>query len=117
MKKLLMIAVLATLASEADAETSVLRSLPNDTQKKIENIRDECRGADLKATSQDEGLSLFTLSGMQAVMIDELNFCDGGQCNHASTAPLATATGSKSTSAHETRGERHFLPLRPSPSF
>jgi hypothetical protein len=80
--KKLLIAILATLAAEAHAETSVLRSLPTDTQKKIESIRDECRAADLKTTSGDEGLSLFILSGRQAVMVDELNFCDGGQCNH-----------------------------------
>jgi hypothetical protein len=81
-KKLLMIAVLVTLAAEAHAETSVLRSLPTATQKQIENIRAECRGADLTTTSGDEGLSPFTLSGAQAVMVDGLNFCDGGQCNH-----------------------------------
>ena len=62
MKKLLMIAVLMTLAAEAHAETSVLRSLPTATQKQIENIRAECRGADLTTTSGDEGLSPFALS-------------------------------------------------------
>jgi hypothetical protein len=66
-RKLFMIAVLVTLAAEGHAETSVLRSLPTATQKKIENIRTECRGADLTTTSGDEGLSPFTLSGAQAV--------------------------------------------------
>jgi hypothetical protein len=74
--------VLAALAAEAHSETSVLGSLPTDAQKKIEKVRVECRGADLKTTSGDEGLSVFTLSGMQAVLVDELNFCDGLQCNH-----------------------------------
>jgi hypothetical protein len=82
-KQLLMtVAALATMMAGAHAETSILRTLPNDAQKKIENIRAECRGADLTTTSGDQGLSQFTLSGMQAVLIDELGFCDGGQCNH-----------------------------------
>jgi hypothetical protein len=81
-KVILLIAVLVTLTAEVHAETSILRSLPTAAQKKIENIRAECRGADLKSTSDDEGLSLFTLSGVQAAMVDELNFCDGGQCHH-----------------------------------
>ncbi len=82
MKKFLVMAVLAILVAAAHAETSVLRSLPSDVQKKIEGIRVECRGADLKVTTGDEGLILFTLSGMQGVVIDELNFCNGGECNH-----------------------------------
>jgi hypothetical protein len=71
--KKLLVMVLAALAAEAHSETSVLGSLPTDAQKKIEKVRVECRGADLKTTSGDEGLSVFTLSGMQAVLVDELN--------------------------------------------
>jgi hypothetical protein len=74
--------VLAAFAAEAHSEASVLGSLPTDAQKKIENIRAECREAGLKTPSGDEGLSVFTVSGMQAVLVDALNFCDGGQCNH-----------------------------------
>lgn len=82
LKELLTIAALATLLAEAHAETSFFRSLPAAIQKNIEDIRAECRKADLKTTSGDEGLSFFTLSGMQAVLVDELNFCNDGQCIH-----------------------------------
>jgi hypothetical protein len=36
----------------------------------------------LRTTSGDEGLIKFTVQGAQAVLVDELNFCDDGQCNH-----------------------------------
>jgi hypothetical protein len=36
----------------------------------------------LKTTSGDEGLATFTVSGAQAVVVDELKFCGGGQCTH-----------------------------------
>src|SRR5262249_20913186 len=65
--------------------SSVLRTLPTDVQKDIERIRGACReqlGPDTPVTSDDEGLRTFTMSGAQAVLIDELNFCADGQCIH-----------------------------------
>jgi hypothetical protein len=84
---LVAIGVIATLASYVSAETSssILRSLPTEVQKDIERTRAGCRESnDRQFTSGltgDDGLRIFTVSGTQAVMVDELNFC-GGECNH-----------------------------------
>jgi hypothetical protein len=75
-------AVLLGLAAPASAETSGLRTLPVKAQKGIEGIRAECRRVAEQATSGDEGLTTFTLSGAQAVLVDELELCAGGQCIH-----------------------------------
>jgi len=70
---------------------SLLRSLPSDVQKEIEGIRQSCRElgpatsdyTPPRVTEGDEGLITFTVSGAQAVLIDELNFCGGGgECIH-----------------------------------
>jgi hypothetical protein len=86
MKRTLFAAVaLAALMIAARGESSaVLRSLPTDVQKNIEDVRAACReiGADTSVTSGDEGLTTFTVSGAQAVLIDELNLCANGQCIH-----------------------------------
>jgi hypothetical protein len=77
---------------------SVLRSLPADVQKDIEKTRAACReyfdeqGIDASQTwfsdtaaevhrvsSGNEGLGVFTVSGAQAVMVNNLELC-GGQC-------------------------------------
>jgi tetratricopeptide (TPR) repeat protein len=70
---------------------SLLRSLPSDVQKEIKGIRQSCRElgpatsdyTPPRVTEGDEGLITFTVSGAQAVLIDELNFCGGGgECIH-----------------------------------
>ena len=84
---------LARLHRLAHAETPspVLRSLPAEVQKNIEQVRSSCReywtgrGFEITpygpgwASSGDEGLISFTLSGAQAVMVSNLNLC-AGQC-------------------------------------
>jgi hypothetical protein len=73
------------------AEAPVLRSLPSDVQKEITRVRQSCRElgpatsdyTPPKVTKDDEGLITFTVSGAQAVLVDELNFCGGaGECMH-----------------------------------
>jgi tetratricopeptide (TPR) repeat protein len=60
---------------------SLLRSLPSGVQKEIEGIRQSC--TESEGTKGDEGLITFTVSGAQAVLVDELNFCGGGTvCMH-----------------------------------
>jgi hypothetical protein len=74
-----------TIGARAETPSPVLRTLPTDVQKNIERIRTTCReelGRDAPVTSGDEGLRTFTISGAQAVLIDELNFCADGQCIH-----------------------------------
>ena len=90
--------VLTLAAAPARAETSVLQSLPAEVQKDIEDVRAACRenldarGADASqswisptahavasVSSGDDGLILFTVSGAQAVMVNDLELC-GGQC-------------------------------------
>jgi hypothetical protein len=82
MLRIISITLLILMSLPASAETSVLRSLPSAVQKKTGEIRNNCPG-DEKNTSGDEGLQTFTVSGAQAVLVDELNFC-GGQltCLH-----------------------------------
>jgi hypothetical protein len=65
--------------SYAIAEVPILRSLPSDVQKRIEGIRQSCR----ESPTGDKGLVTFTVSGTEAILIDELNFCgDGAACKH-----------------------------------
>jgi hypothetical protein len=84
MKRLLTtIATLATMSSGANAETSVLKSLPEKVQKSIEETRAACRGIGgdgISVTSDDDGLVTFTLDGKQAVLIDDVLLCGG--CYH-----------------------------------
>ena len=83
---LLMALVLpGAIGARAETPSSVLRTLPTDVQKDIERIRAACReqlGPGTPVISGDEGLRTFTISGAQAVLIDELNFCAEGQCIH-----------------------------------
>jgi hypothetical protein len=77
--------------SHAMAEAPILRSLPPDAQKEIERVRQSCRElgpatSDYSppgVTEGDEGLITFTVSGAQAVLVDELKFCGSGvECMH-----------------------------------
>jgi hypothetical protein len=79
------IALLIMMCLPAIAETPshVLRSLPAAVQKEIGEIRNACPSNE-KNTSGDGGLQTFTVSGAQAVLIDELNFCgEGRTCIHS----------------------------------
>ena len=76
MKTLATVAALA-LTSPAFAETSVLQTLPAGVQKVIKETRAGCPAE--KTTSGDEGLRAFTVSGADAVLVDELDLC-GGEC-------------------------------------
>jgi hypothetical protein len=67
-----------------EAASPVLQSLPAEVQKDIEDIRAYCRDhlvnaneSQTRVPSGDEGLEVFTVSGVQAVMIDERELCDG----------------------------------------
>ena len=70
-----------------EAASLVLQSLPAEAQKGIEDVRAACRDylnnvdpSQLRSVSSgDDGLGLFTVSGMQAVMVNHLELC-GGQC-------------------------------------
>jgi uncharacterized protein len=67
----------------ADAQSSIFGTLPAEVQKDIEAIRAACReGPNERNTSGDEGLRTFTVAGAPAVLVDELNFCAGGECIH-----------------------------------
>jgi len=91
--KVVIIAVgLAVLfTSHAFAEAPVLKSLPLNVQKEIEDVRGSCRDIGSGATGStvaegDEGLRTFTVSGAQAVLIDQLDVCgDGFGCIHGVT--------------------------------
>jgi len=71
----------------AQNTSSVLQSLPAEVQKNIEEIRAGCReylknvhdGTTGDYFSGDDGLVPFTLSGVPAVMVDNLKLC-GGNC-------------------------------------
>jgi len=67
-----------------EAASPVLQSLPAKVQKEIEDVRTYCRKhlvnaneSQTRVFSGDEGLEVFTVSGVQAVMIDERELCDG----------------------------------------
>ena len=65
----------------ATAENSVLRSLPTDVQKDIEETRSNCRGLNydgaLAVTSGDDGLIQFLLGDRKAVLVDPIVLCGG----------------------------------------
>src|SRR5262249_2716698 len=66
--------------------SSVLQSLPTSVQKRIKEIRERCLAIEREnppygTADDDDGLMTFTLSGAQAVLVDELSFC-GGECYH-----------------------------------
>ncbi len=60
----------------------ILDSLPVSLQKKIQEVRASCVE---KTVTGDDGLSLFTVSGARAVLVDQLQLCGDGICNHGST--------------------------------
>src|SRR5438552_2962490 len=98
----------AVSPSAAQDTSPVLNSLPTEAQKHIEEVRNACRewrkdrDLDLsepvspsdvkpwilqvvpKVSSGDVGLILFTVSGAQAVMVDDQALC-GGQCLKGAT--------------------------------
>jgi tetratricopeptide (TPR) repeat protein len=72
-----------TQPTGATTEAPILRSLPSDVQRQIEEVRQSCPPSDEYVTKGDEGLRTFTVSGAQAVLVDELNFCGWGlRCLH-----------------------------------
>jgi hypothetical protein len=82
MKKLLLAAgaLSIVVVTPAVAENLVLRSLPTDVQKDIEETRARCQQASDNVPQDDLGLVTFTVSGKQAVLVDPKLFCDG--CYH-----------------------------------
>jgi hypothetical protein len=81
----ILLATIAILAIAASPAHGVLRSLPTSVQKSIKEIRERCLAIEREnppyGTADDDGLMTFTLSGAQAVLVDELSFC-GSQCYH-----------------------------------
>jgi hypothetical protein len=71
------VALLIVVATPAAAENSVLRSLPADVQKDIEETRARCQQAIDNVPSGDWGLPHFTLGGRKAVLVDPKLLCDG----------------------------------------
>jgi hypothetical protein len=77
------LAILMTggVRAQDPAETSILRSLPANVQKEIEDVRDACseqlisEGEPDWVIHPDDGLSRFTVSGRQAIMINYGNVC------------------------------------------
>ena len=65
---------------EAKSSSPILKSLPAEVQKHIEETRARCQQAADNVPSGDVGLVTFTLSGNQAVLIDPKLLCDG--CYH-----------------------------------
>ena len=61
-------------------KATLLRSLPADVQKYIEETRARCQQTGNDVPSGDEGLETFTVSGKQAVLVDEKLICGG--CYH-----------------------------------
>jgi hypothetical protein len=75
------IALAGVIAAPAEDRALVLPTLPADVQAAIERVRAACPTGSA-VTSGDEGLRIFTVSGAQGVLVDELSFCGGGQCLH-----------------------------------
>jgi hypothetical protein len=108
-KKTLLIATALTgwaLSQSAAQKTSpVLHSLPAEVQKNIEGVRAASRAywndrgiADSSdvppflVSSGDDGLISFTLSGAQAIMVDDPALC-GGQCVKGATCTTVGSYG------------------------
>jgi hypothetical protein len=79
---------------KAQSSSPILESLPAEVQKDIESVRAACReqlgyrksesfdpfaSGVPRVSSGDDGLSLFTVSGAQAVMVSNLELC-GSEC-------------------------------------
>src|SRR5207244_415987 len=90
--------------SSAQVSSSVLRSLPTDVQKDIEDTRAQCRKeieltqAPNFSSADDFGLERFTVSGSEAVLISDQSI----SALRARTAPIEVATGSQPGSSRAT---------------
>jgi hypothetical protein len=69
-----------TGAVHAQSDSSILRSLPAEVQKDIEETRTSCRSTDNEINSGDSGLIQFLLGGRKAVLVDNIDLCGG--CYH-----------------------------------
>ena len=67
-------------AVHAQSDSSILRSLPAEVQKDIEETRTSCRSTDNEINSGDSGLIQFLLGGKRAVLVDNIELCGG--CYH-----------------------------------
>ena len=74
MKGLLIALAFVVFITPVFAETSVLRSLPTDVQKRIAEVRANCSGKTI--TKGDEGLKRFTFNAAPAVLVD--TYCGTG---------------------------------------
>jgi hypothetical protein len=107
--------------SEAQTTSSVLQSLPAEVQKQIEDVRAACREylvavqstahGVASVSSDDEGLRVFTVSGAQAVMINDWELCDG--CFKGANCSNRGSYSTPSTSAPGKPGGRRSRPKRP----
>jgi hypothetical protein len=79
-----LIALPARAKPPARPAAPILRSLPSEAQELVEKVRESCPSEDNYVTKGDEGLLTFTVSGAQAVLVDELRFCGTGfECMHS----------------------------------
>jgi hypothetical protein len=79
----------------------IFRSLPPDVQEDIKDIKRQCRRVlgdedehAARFSFEDEGLTRLLLSGLQAVMINRLEMCDGmclrgGNCSNRNSYAVA----------------------------
>ena len=75
-------ATVYNLPAIAKTPTPITAVATTRSPTEIEEIRNNCP-SDEKNTSGDEGLQTFTVSGAQAVLVDQLNFCgEGRTCIH-----------------------------------
>ena len=91
MKKTLLIATALTTSAytfssgATQPSSSVLELLPAEVQKEIEGVRAACRGQLISEGDPDwiintnDGLSLFTVSGRQAIMVNHRDVCGEGK--------------------------------------
>ena len=84
MKRLFLITTALTSlmagAVHAQSDSSILRSLPAEVQKDIEETRTSCRSTDNEINSGDSGLIQFLLRSRKAVLVDNIELCGG--CYH-----------------------------------
>jgi hypothetical protein len=64
-------------AVHAQSDSSILRSLPAEVQKDIEETRTSCRSTDNEINSGDSGLIQFLLGDRKAVLVDDIVLCGG----------------------------------------
>ena len=69
-----LIALPASAKAYVSADAPILSSLPAEAQRLVEGVRELCPASDCIVTKGDEGLLTFTVSGAQAVLVDELRF-------------------------------------------